>query len=254
LEGNTHRAYMMGMAKAMQEAGYDVLAWNCRSCSGEMNRLLRMYNHGDTEDIAAIIRHALQKSDYQKVALVGFSMGGAITMNYLGRRNDQPEQVKTGIGFSMPTDLGSSVPLLDLKENRLYKRKFLTQLSAKVRAKALLFPGLIDLAPMEHIQQWRDFDLHYSTLLGNYATPEEFYEKGSSIHVLPQIKVPFLICNAQNDPILSPECSPKTLAEQLPLFQLETPLEGGHVGFYPYKNKESWMETRVRDWLKAVSF
>ena len=136
LEGNSTRAYMLGMAKTMQNEGYDVLAWNCRSCSGEMNRLLKLYNHGDPSDLATVVKYALQSVDYQKIALVGFSMGGALTMNYLGRTNDIPSQVVSGIGFSMPTDLTSSVPLLDLPENWLYKRKFLTQLGNKVRAKA----------------------------------------------------------------------------------------------------------------------
>jgi hypothetical protein len=254
LEGNSTRAYILGMAKTMQNEGYDVLAWNCRSCSGEMNRLLRLYNHGDPSDLAAVIKHALQNADYQKVALVGFSMGGALTMNYLGRTKDIPTEVVSGVGFSMPTDLTSSVPLLDLPKNWLYKRKFLTQLSNKVRAKAQLFPDVIDLSHLEKIKVWRDFDVHYTTLLGNYATPEDFYTKGSSVHVLHEIKVPFLICNAENDPILSPECSPKDLANALPLFTLETPKDGGHVGFFPFKNKESWMDWRVRNWLNTIGF
>ena len=37
LEGNSQRPYMTGMAKAFFDAGYDVLNWNFRSCSGTMN-------------------------------------------------------------------------------------------------------------------------------------------------------------------------------------------------------------------------
>jgi uncharacterized protein len=34
LEGNTDRQYMRGAAKIFRDNGWDVLAWNCRSCSG----------------------------------------------------------------------------------------------------------------------------------------------------------------------------------------------------------------------------
>ncbi|MEY4905819.1 MAG: hypothetical protein RLZZ292_3634, partial [Bacteroidota bacterium] len=57
LEGDSQRHYMRGMATIFRDAQWDVLAWNCRSCSGEMNRALRMYNHGDTDDISELIEH-----------------------------------------------------------------------------------------------------------------------------------------------------------------------------------------------------
>ncbi|RYF62249.1 MAG: alpha/beta hydrolase, partial [Cytophagaceae bacterium] len=50
LEGDSHRHYMMGSARLFHEQQFDVLAWNCRSCSGEMNRAFRLYNHGEIGD------------------------------------------------------------------------------------------------------------------------------------------------------------------------------------------------------------
>jgi predicted alpha/beta-fold hydrolase len=40
LEGNTHRPYMVGMVRMLNQHGKDVLAWNYRACSGEINRRL----------------------------------------------------------------------------------------------------------------------------------------------------------------------------------------------------------------------
>ncbi|MEQ1588434.1 MAG: alpha/beta fold hydrolase [Cyclobacteriaceae bacterium] len=87
LEGNSDRHYAKGMAAYFFERGWDAIAWNCRGCSGEINRLPRSYHHGATEDLAAVVDHAIQKS-YTHIVLVGFSMGGSMTLKYLGERKD----------------------------------------------------------------------------------------------------------------------------------------------------------------------
>jgi uncharacterized protein len=253
LEGSSERAYVKGMAKTFAQNSWDILAWNCRSCSGEMNRTVKLYFHGETNDISTVIHHALAKGNYETIVLAGFSMGGAITMNYLGRRSDIPSQVKTGIGFSMPTELGSSAKILTtIPSNKVYHKRFLSKLSEKIRYKALQFPDIIDASPLKNIYEWKDFDNQYSAPLNGFKDAEEFYFYSSALHILHQIKVPFLISNAQNDPLLTPICSPKDLAEQLPNFYLETPEFGGHVGFYPYKNGYSWMDERALKWIDFI--
>ena len=59
LEGDSNRQYIRGTARLFSQHNYDVLAWNCRSCSGEMNRAFRLYNHGEIGDISEVIDHAL---------------------------------------------------------------------------------------------------------------------------------------------------------------------------------------------------
>ena len=55
LEGHSRRPYMLGMARAALAEGWDVLAWNFRSCSGEANRILTTYHSGQTHDLAQVI-------------------------------------------------------------------------------------------------------------------------------------------------------------------------------------------------------
>ena len=86
LEGNSSRAYMKGMAKASSEKGFDVIAWNFRGCSDEMNKQLRFYHSGATDDLECVVAHA-QRNGYTEIYLIGFSLGGNLTLKYLGERN-----------------------------------------------------------------------------------------------------------------------------------------------------------------------
>jgi hypothetical protein len=60
LEGNSNRAYVKGMARALYDDSFDVVAWNFRGCSGEMNRQLRFYHSGATDDLHTVVQHVAQ--------------------------------------------------------------------------------------------------------------------------------------------------------------------------------------------------
>lgn len=79
LEGSSERHYARGLAKLFNQNGYDVLAWNNRSCSGEMNIQPVLYHHGSSYDLKTVIDHVENTNAYSSYYLVGISMGGAQT-------------------------------------------------------------------------------------------------------------------------------------------------------------------------------
>ncbi len=246
LEGDSSRQYMRGMARLFGQYQYDVLAWNCRSCSGEMNRAFRLYNHGEIGDLGEVIGHALRTKRYEEVVLIGFSMGGNITLKYLGVQGSKtPDVIKKGIAISSPVDLGASALLLDRPGNRFYRDRFQKKLTRKIAQKAALFPDQLDMRKLAQVKQWRDFDEFFSAPVNNYRDADDFYQQASAINFMPGITVPTLLLNAQNDPLLSPECSPAWLAETHPTLFLETPLRGGHVGFAIARDTHTYAERRA---------
>jgi predicted alpha/beta-fold hydrolase len=251
LEGNTQRNYIKGAARLFARRGWDVLAWNCRSCSGEINRALRMYHHGDIDDLTQVVLHALRLKHYEAVVLVGFSMGGSMTLKYLGVNGAHaPEPVKAGIAFSTPCDLKASVEALEAPENRFYKQRFFRSLSRKIMLKAEQFPGAIDPSKLNDIQMWKDFDESYSAPISGFSSADAFYEQSSAIAYLGGIARPVLLVNAQNDPLLKPSCSPAHIAERHPHFYLETPRLGGHVGFSLPRRHHTWAEYRALEFAE----
>lgn len=251
LEGNSERHYSKGVAHYFHQRGWDALAWNCRGCSGEMNRLPRFYHHGATEDLAAVVNHAIQKK-YSHIALVGVSMGGSMSLKYVGERNDKlPHQIKAVATFSVPCDLGASARQLDKPGNRFYLNRFLKKLEKKIRAKSEKFPDLISMEGFDKIKTFRDFDNRYTAPLHGFVDAADFYTRASSGQHLSSIRIPALIVNALNDPFLPDACYPFDLAKTHDYVHLETPEHGGHVGFSMAGTSASWMEVRSFEFVNS---
>jgi predicted alpha/beta-fold hydrolase len=249
LEGNSRRRYMKGMAKHLLENGYNVLAWNYRSCGSKINNQLRFYHSGDTEDLDTIIRYALSKHIYASIYLIGFSMGGNISLKYLGEKGEELDpKIKAAVTFSVPLDLIGSSRLLSKWWNRFYMRRFLKSLRKKVEAKAPKYPEMLNLESFDTIKSFKGFDNQFTAPIHGFRDAFDYWKKSSSLHYLENIKIPVLIVNAQNDSFLSPSCFPFELAEKSALIHFEAPHSGGHVGFWSL-DSVFWTEKRAVEFL-----
>ena len=235
LEGDTHRPYVLGMARALTRAltraGFDALAWNYRGCGGEPNRLLRAYHLGDTNDLATVVDHAIGQG-YEAVFLTGFSAGGNVTLKYLGEAAERvPPQVRRAAVFSVPTDLKAGSMHISRWQNQVYLRRFLTSLRQKIRTKAAQLPGQLDLTELDNLRDFPQFDEYYTAPMHGFTSADDYYAHAASGRYLAGIRVPALLVNALNDPFLPAACYPRDAATHSNCFFLETPATGGHVGF-----------------------
>ena len=242
LEGNSQRPYIKGMAKAFYDRGYDALAWNYRGCGEEMNRQLRFYHSGATDDLDVVVKHAASR--YKSISLIGFSLGGNITLKYLGEKgSDVMPVVKNAAVFSVPLNLRTSCERISTRENFLYSNRFLKSLKNKVISKSRLMSG-IDIAGIEGITNLKDFDDRYTAPLHGFKDAAHYYQSCSSLYSLMNIQVPTLVVNAENDPFLSDGCYPRDINN--PFIQFEFPKRGGHVGFAMFnQNGLYWSELRA---------
>lgn len=254
LEGHSRRPYVAGVARMANEAGWDALAWNFRSCGGETNRQLRLYHSGATDDLDRVIQHAL-KQGYEDIHLVGFSMGGNLSLLHAGCEGaGLHPAVRSVTGFSVPCDLTGGAVELAKPENRVFMRKFLTDLRGKVEDKARMFPGKISAAGFDEIRTFREFDDRYTAPIHGFRDALDYWEKSSCGPVLDNIRIPALLVNAQNDPFLSDSCYPWDIARNSDYLTLEVPESGGHVGFIQLNlSNRYWMEERVIRFIRQVT-
>lgn len=252
LEGCADDPSIRGMAAALNEAGWDALAWNFRGCSDEPNRLPHFYHSGATGDLGAVIHHAAA-TYYSRIALIGFSLGGNLTLKYLGESKPHPAVIAAA-AVSAPVDLAASARALDERmSNRIYLRRFLKRLIAKVEAKALRFPDQLDVRDSRAIRSFQHFDDRYTAPLHGFQDAADYWKQSSARQFLPSITIPTLLLNARNDPFLTPECFPFSEAEGNPCLFLEAPESGGHLGFIDLLNGlQPWSERRIVEFLAAL--
>jgi len=253
LEGSTDRAYVRGMARALVRRGWDVCAWNLRGRSGTLNRTPATYHSGKTEDLACVVDHVLGR-DYTSVSLVGFSLGGNLTLKYLGERGPAvDDRVRGAATFSVPVDLKASAQQIGRPTNWHYTRYFLRSLARTIRRKAEQHPERVRTAALRHVRTLRDFDDAYTAPLNDFRDADTYYRTASSRAVLSEIAVPTLLVNAANDPFLTNACYPTGIAADHPLLTLEVPASGGHVGFVTFSDTGTyWSERRAASFLATA--
>ena len=258
LEGDSSRPYLAGMVRHLNQTGFDCLAWNYRSCSGEMNRQARMYHVGETGDLHHVIQYAVQKG-YTTIYLLGFSMGGNITLKYLGehgRAGTLHPALRRAVTFSVPLDVTTAATRLEAWDSMVYNRRFQRSLKAKVRQKVTTLPPELVSSDWQRVRTIRQFDNLITGPLHGYPTAEAYYTANSSLPFVPDIPIPTLIVNAKNDPFLSPECFPETMARELTNVWMEFPASGGHCGFMDGQgglNGTYWSEKRAVQFLKKFN-
>ena len=255
LEGDSHRSYVVGMVKILNNNGWDVLAWNYRSCSGEINRTPGFYHNGSIEDLDCVIQHALAKHQYPKIVLTGFSMGGNLNLVYLGKNgSDIDNRIERAVVFSVPCDLKASSEELAKFKCQIYMRRFLKKLHHKIKLKMEMMPDRISDKDFHLIKNFKHYDDRYTAPLHGFKSAEDYWQKCSSRQYIAKIQVPTLIVNALNDPFLAGGCYPYQEASHSKYVHLETPESGGHVGFLSFnKDKSYWSENRTIEFLNNNS-
>lgn len=253
LEGDSQRHYARALVKLFNQQGIDVLVWNNRSCGGELNLQPVLYHHGSSQDLDTVIQHVLSSTRYSELYLAGISMGGAQTLNYLGKKGEEvPSILKKAAVYSTPVHLPSSAATLRRPVNRFYQQKFLGKLKKKMEAKGRQYPGLIDLERLPEVRDFDDFDTHYTAKLHGFSDAADFYEQASPHTRLNGIRVPTLILNALNDPLLGQECYPVAFAQGSTEIYLEMPKRGGHTGFSIQGSEFNYAEKRLLEFLTQV--
>ncbi|MFZ5877656.1 MAG: hydrolase [Nitrospirota bacterium] len=256
LEGSSRAKYVLGLLSTAAAFGWDGVAVNFRSCSGELNRLPHFYHSGETQDLDWIASCLIARSPHRPLALVGFSLGGNVLLKWLGERGEKaPDQVRGAVAVSVPYDLGVAAHRVDHGFGRVYGQVFLRTLKAKALAKAQRFPGLVDVGLVRNLSSFAEFDEHVTAPIHGFSGARDYWTRSSCVPWLEQIRKPTLLISAADDPFLPAVYLPRESVARSSWLNAEFPDSGGHVGFvhgtWPWATSY-WADQRAVAFLESI--
>ena len=253
LEGSSDSRYIRGIAARAWDAGMNVVRMNMRNCNNSEELTPTLYHSGRSGDVGAVVEHFAARFGLQRVALVGYSMGGNIVLKLAGEWGKRPPLFAVA-AVCPAIDLAAGSDALHEPKNRLYEMRFLRGLMRRFRRKAELFPGIYQIESIGPVGSIREFDNKIVARYCGFRDADDYYYRSASARGIDRISVPTLILTAQDDPFIRmyPETRARVLAN--PHIRYVETRHGGHCAFLSQDKGEEihWAEATVVRYLLSV--
>jgi len=231
LEGDSDSHYARLLMAECGRRGWRGMVVHFRGCSGEANRLPRAYHSGDSTEIDWILERVALRWPQARRFAVGISLGGNALAKWAGEQGAAAARRLAALAtVSAPFDLAAGGHALGRGFNRVYTAMFLRTLLPKALAKVARFPGLADAGRIAASRTIRDFDDAFTAPVHGFDGVLDYWHRASAKPWLATVDLPMLALNARNDPFV-PGASLPSRAEVSAQVILDTPQQGGHVGF-----------------------
>ncbi|HEY0078488.1 MAG TPA: alpha/beta fold hydrolase [Pyrinomonadaceae bacterium] len=256
LEGSSSSVYMLSTAHLAYHSGFNVLRLNQRNCGATEHLTPTLYHSGMSGDLAAIVRHLVERDRLPRIFLAGFSMGGNLALKMAGEMaGDAPPELRGVCAVSPSLNLSECAQAIGRRSNWIYQQSFMRSLRRRIRHKHKLFPALYDTRGLRRVRTVRDFDERYTSHHGGFKGADDYYERSSALSFVPRIRIPALIVHAQDDPLVPFDSFRHPLLTNNPRILLLAPQHGGHVAFLSASENEEerfWAEQRLVEFCRLI--
>jgi predicted alpha/beta-fold hydrolase len=236
LEGSANARYVVGLLDRVRAAGWNGAAFDFRSCGNAGAQHLPaargLYHAGKTDDLAFVVDRLRQRWAGAPLAVVGFSLGGNVTLKWLGETG-AANPLCAAVTVSVPYDLGACAASIDAPGlwSHIYRERFLRSLRRKAIAAMANHPGVLDAAAIAACRTFADYDGAVIARLFGFASAQDYWGRCSSRGFLAGIRRPTLLISAADDPFIPPSAIPRDVIALNPALTLHLTDHGGHVGF-----------------------
>ena len=249
LEGSSNSGYMRSMAQAALEAGLAAHRVNLRSCGGTEELSSTGYHSGLTGDLLFVLRQLAQEGP-APVFLAGYSLGGNLALKLAGELGEEARSLVAGVcAISTPIDLAACARRLGAPENWIYEQRFLRGLKRRVRVRQRHWPGGPRLDGLERVRSIVEFDDRITAPAFGFRDAAHYYATQSASGFLERIRVPGLLIQAKDDPVIPFEVFEQAGVSKNAKLELLAVEHGGHVGFLARGRPRLWADRVVLEWI-----
>jgi hypothetical protein len=267
LGGSADAYYARATTAGLLAAGYATARLDLRGAGRFGVDSRHLYHAGRTEDLRAALARlaedpaasdptsdaASTAKGEPSLALVGFSLGGNLTLKLLGE--PMPGlPVRAGVAVSAPLDLAAGADHLHHVLLGAYEQSMLTGLRREVLrdGRELTADQRAAIAQARRIEE---FDDAYTARVNGWRDAAEYYAVNSAAQYLPRIQVPTLVVHALDDPVVP---SGPYRSVDWSALEAEGPVRrritrhGGHVGFHERGATVPWYVRQIVDFLGSL--
>lgn len=254
LAGCYESGYMQRISHKLGARGVRAFRMDLRGCGAGEGLARLPYHSGRSEDARAALEFIGQIAPDSPVTLVGFSLGGNISLKLAGEMGDRPcAHWDSVMAVCPPVDLAACSRQIQKRPNTLYDRYFVARLVQQLESRRSFLPPE-HARPFERPPRtlW-DFDNQFTAVVCQFGTADDYYARASSLPLLANIRRPTLILAAADDPMIPPIAL--QTAPLPPAVRLCMTARGGHLGFVGRSGVDAdrrWMDWRVVDWVTGV--
>lgn len=247
LAGCHGSAYVMRLADRLTRKGIRVFRMDMRG-TGAATGKARLPGHaGRTSDAAAAIRTIHELCPDAPLTMVGFSMGGNITLGTLADASRESiGNLQRGIAVGPPVDLSRCCHELRTGLRRFYDSFLVKHLLQRWAATGGSLNG-------HRPRSIYEFDDTITAPLSGFRDAEDYYAQSSSGPRLRDINIPTRIIAAKDDPVVAFGAIAE--AERSDAVELHVSESGGHLGFFGTDacsqgiQDYRWMDWRIESWI-----
>jgi predicted alpha/beta-fold hydrolase len=254
LEGSSDSHYIQGITTRAWAAGWNVVRMNMRNCGGTDSLTPTLYHSGLSGDVGAVVDHYAQQKGLERVALIGYSMGGNLALKLAGEWGARTPLC--AVATVCPAiDLAVSSDALHTPRNRFYEWHFLRRLLRRYKTKAALFPNIYSIADLGSIRSLREFDDKIVARYCDFKDSTDYYYRAAAARVLDGIAVPTLVLRALDDPFIRlTQETRETLLANRNITLAETQ-HGGHCAFLSTAKgvEVHWAEAAVMRYIQEAA-